>query len=92
MSLISFFERIYHQLLLDDNVSRNFTTYCDNIRKTIKSLTIDLRSKEHMLQETIENWRIYHNLYETFEKWLIDGEQILRRSSDEKLVRKYISP
>jgi len=92
LSLISFFERIYHQLLLDDNVSRNFTTYCDNIRKTIKSLTIDLRSKEHMLQETIENWRIYHNLYETFEKWLIDGEQILRRSSDEKLVRKYISP
>jgi hypothetical protein len=39
-----------------------------------------------MLQETINNWRIYHNSYDSLEKWLDEGEHVLRRSSDEKLV------
>jgi 3-phenylpropionate/cinnamic acid dioxygenase small subunit len=41
-----------------------------------------------MLQETINNWRTYHNLYDSLEKWLNEGEHILRRSSEEKLVSK----
>jgi hypothetical protein len=39
-----------------------------------------------MLQETINNWKIYHNLYDSLENWLNEGERILRRSSEEKLV------
>ncbi len=70
----------------DDNISKEFIAYCENIRRTIKSVTIDLKSKEHMLQETISNWQIYHNLYDSLEKWLNDGEHVLRRSAEEKLV------
>ncbi len=39
-----------------------------------------------MLQETINNWKIYLNLYDSLENWLNEGERILRRSSEEKLV------
>ena len=39
-----------------------------------------------MLQETINNWKIYYNLYDSLEQWLNEGEFILRRSSEEKLV------
>jgi len=39
-----------------------------------------------MLQETINNWKIYHNLYDSLEKWLNEGEYVLRRSSEEKFV------
>jgi len=42
-----------------------------------------------MLQETINNWKIYHNLYDSLEKWLNEGEHVLRRSSEEKLVCIY---
>ena len=73
-------------IVKDDNISREFTAYCENIRKTVKSAALDLQTKEHMLQETMNNWRIYHNLYDSLEKWLNEGEQVLRRSSEEKLV------
>lgn len=73
-------------LFKDDNTSRDFTTYCENIRRTIKSITIDLKSKEHLLQETIANWKIYHTHYDSLENWLNEGEHVLRRSSEEKLV------
>jgi hypothetical protein len=39
-----------------------------------------------MLQETMDNWKTYHSTYDPLEKWLAEGEQILRRSSEEKLV------
>jgi hypothetical protein len=39
-----------------------------------------------MLQETINNWKIYLNLYDSLENWLNEGERILRRSSEEKVV------
>jgi hypothetical protein len=39
-----------------------------------------------MLQETINNWKIYHSQYDSLENWLNEGERILRRSSEEKLV------
>ncbi|CAF1393388.1 unnamed protein product [Rotaria sordida] len=70
----------------DDHISREFNAYCENIRKTMKNFNIDLKTKENMLQETINNWKIYHNLYDSLEKWLNEGEHVLRRSSDEKLV------
>lgn len=72
--------------ITDDNTSRDFTAYCENIRRTIKSITIDLKSKEHLLQETIANWKIYHTHCDSLENWLNEGEHVLRRSSEEKLV------
>lgn len=74
----------------DDNTSRDFIAYCENIRRTIKSLAIDLKSKEHILQETINNWKIYHTHYDSLESWLNEGEHVLRRSSEEKLVCRHI--
>jgi len=40
-----------------------------------------------MLQETLENWKTYESTYDQLDKWLAEGEQVLRRSSEEKLVR-----
>jgi hypothetical protein len=39
-----------------------------------------------LLQETTDNWRVYHSSFDQLEKWLAEGEQTLRRSADEKLV------
>ena len=39
-----------------------------------------------MLQETINDWKVYHSSYELLEKWLNEGEHALRRSAEEKLV------
>lgn len=39
-----------------------------------------------MLQETLNNWKIYNTTYDQLERWLAEGEQVLRRSSEEKLV------
>ncbi|CAF3109668.1 unnamed protein product, partial [Rotaria sp. Silwood2] len=50
----------------------------------MKNFNIDLKTKENMLQETINNWKIYYNLYDSLEKWLNEGEHVLRRSSEEK--------
>ncbi|CAF3725966.1 unnamed protein product [Adineta steineri] len=69
----------------DEEKSKEYNKYCDDIRKTIKSGTIDLKSKEHLLQETINNWKIFHSSYDSLEKWLNDGEAILGGTSDEKL-------
>lgn len=52
----------------------------------MKSFNIDLKTKEHILQETINNWKIYHSSYDSLEKWLNEGEHVLRLSSEEKLV------
>ncbi|CAM2712242.1 unnamed protein product [Rotaria socialis] len=68
-----------------DHVAREFHIYCENIRKTLKSFNVDLKAKEHMLQETISGWKVYHNLYASLENWLNEGEHVLRRSSEEKL-------
>ncbi|CAF4193831.1 unnamed protein product, partial [Rotaria magnacalcarata] len=70
----------------DDQVAREFHIYGENIRKTLKSFNVDLKAKEHMLQETISGWKVYHNLYDSLENWLNEGEHVLRRSSEEKLV------
>ncbi|CAF4691008.1 unnamed protein product, partial [Rotaria sp. Silwood2] len=68
----------------NDHISKEFNAYCENIRKTMKNFNIDLKTKENMLQETINNWKIYYNLYDSLEKWLNEGEHVLRRSSEEK--------
>jgi hypothetical protein len=39
-----------------------------------------------MLQETIDNWKIYESSYDQLDRWLAEGEQVLRRSPEEKLV------
>ena len=39
-----------------------------------------------MLQETMDNWKVYLNSYDQLERWLAEGEQVLRCSSEEKLV------
>jgi hypothetical protein len=49
-------------------------------------MTIDLDTQGHMLEETIENWKIYENSYDQLDKWLTEGERILQRSADDKLV------
>ena len=85
----------------DDRTAKEFHAYSDNIRKTLKSAVVDLKTKEHLLQETLDNWKVYQNSYEQLKVWLNEGEQILQRSLDEKLVsgdrlfeleRKNLSP
>lgn len=44
-----------------------------------------------MLQETLENWKIYDSSYDPLDKWLSEGEQILRRSSSEEKLVSYKS-
>jgi hypothetical protein len=39
-----------------------------------------------MLQETLDNWKIYESSYDQLDRWLNECEQVLRRSSEEKLV------
>ena len=56
------------------------------LRRTVKAMASDLKSKEQMLQETINDWKVYHSSYELLEKWLNEGEHVLRRSAEEKLV------
>ncbi|CAF1663438.1 unnamed protein product, partial [Adineta ricciae] len=70
----------------DDRTAKEFHAYSDNIRKTLKSAVVDLKTKEHLLQETLDNWKVYQNSYEQLKVWLNEGEQILQRSSDEKLT------
>ncbi|CAF4079785.1 unnamed protein product, partial [Rotaria sp. Silwood2] len=68
----------------DDQTSKGFNAYCEYVRKTLKSAALDLNTKEHMLQETIDNWKIYLSSYDQFERWLTEGDQVLLRSSEEK--------
>ncbi|CAF3955463.1 unnamed protein product, partial [Rotaria sordida] len=68
----------------DDQTSKGFNAYCEYVRKTLKSSALDLKTKEHMLQETMDNWKIYLNSYDQLEKWLTEGDQVLLRSSKEK--------
>lgn len=42
-----------------------------------------------MLQETLDNWKVYHNTYEQLERWLNEGDQVLQRSPQEKLVSSF---
>ncbi len=70
----------------DDRTAKEFQAYCEDVRKTLKSATVDFKTSEHLLQETLNNWKIYHNSYDQLDKWLAEGEQILRRSTEEKLV------
>lgn len=42
-----------------------------------------------MLQETLENWKIYDSSYDPLDGWLSEGEQILRRSSNEEKLVSY---
>ena len=51
-------------------------------------MSIELKSKEHLLQDTVHHWKIYHHSYEAVERWLEEGENVLRRSSDEKEVNE----
>ncbi|CAF4459410.1 unnamed protein product, partial [Rotaria magnacalcarata] len=60
--------------------------YCECVRKTLKSAALDLKTKEHMLQETLDNWKVYLSSYDQLERWLNEGDQVLQRSSQEKLV------
>ncbi|CAF3804026.1 unnamed protein product [Adineta steineri] len=69
----------------DERVAKEFHAYCENIRKILKSAVVDLKTKEHILQETLDNWKIYQNSYDQLKKWLTEGEQILQRSLEEKL-------
>lgn len=75
------------RVCLDDRMSKEFQAYCENIRRSVKSMSMDLKAKERLLQETIQQWRIYSNSYDSLLHWLQEGEYILRRSSEEKLVR-----
>ena len=68
-------------------MSKEFQAYCENIRRAVKSMAMDLKAKERLLQETIQQWRIYSTSYDSLVQWLQEGEYILRRSSEEKLVR-----
>jgi len=52
----------------------------------LKSSEFELPAHEHLLQETLENWKIYENTYDQLDQWLAEGEQIFRRSNEEKLV------
>lgn len=54
------------------------------IRQRLKSIGIELTSKEKLLQMTLESWKVYHELFEKLERWLSEGEQILRRPSTEE--------
>ncbi|CAF5217048.1 unnamed protein product [Rotaria magnacalcarata] len=70
----------------DDQTSKGFNAYCECVRKTLKSAALDLKTKEHMLQETLDNWKVYLSSYDQLERWLNEGDQVLQRSSQEKLV------
>jgi hypothetical protein len=70
----------------DDKTAKEFLAYCENVRKILKSASTNLKSVDHLLQETLENWKTYHSLFDQLEKWLAEGEQILLRSAEEKLV------
>lgn len=70
----------------DERASKDFQTYCENIRRTVKIMGVDLKAKEELLEELIHHWKVFLNNYETLEKWLQEGEYVLRRSSDEKMV------
>jgi hypothetical protein len=39
-----------------------------------------------MLQETINNWKIFHSSCDPLEKWLNEGADVLERTSEEKMV------
>ena len=70
--------------ITDERIAREWQAYGENIRKILKSATIDLKSKEHMLHETLDNWKVYHSSYGQLKSWLGEGEQILRRRSDDE--------
>ncbi|CAF1053347.1 unnamed protein product [Adineta ricciae] len=75
----------YNQLIKkDDERAREYQMYCDKIRRTAKTVSTDLESKQHLLEETISSWRIYHELYDSLEDWLSKGEHMLGQTSEEK--------
>ena len=71
----------------DDERAREYQMYCDRIRRTAKSASIDLEAKKHLLEETISSWRIYHELYDSLADWLSKGEHMLGQTSEEKNVK-----
>ena len=75
---------------LDDHVGKEFLAYCEQVRKLLKSISTDLKSKEHLISETLNNWNIYENLFDQLEKWFNDGRRVLLRSADEQLVNHFV--
>lgn len=47
---------------------------------------MDFKTQERLLEETLENWKIYETSYDPLDRWLAEGEQMQRRSGDEKQV------
>lgn len=47
---------------------------------------MELSAQERLLGETLENWKIYEASYDPLDRWLAEGEQMQRRSGDEKQV------
>lgn len=68
-------------------MSKELHACCENIRRAVKNMPRELKPKECLLQETLQHWRIDSNWYDALIQWLQEGEYILRRSSEEKLVR-----
>jgi len=52
----------------------------------LKSTTLELESQGRMLQETMDNWNTYEKFYGQLDEWLTEGERILQRSDEDKLV------
>jgi hypothetical protein len=49
----------------------------------VKNMSMDLKSKERLLQETMQQWRIYSSSYDPLIQWLQEGEYICHHGLDE---------
>lgn len=70
----------------DDRTSKELTAFCEQLRKNLKSFATEFKSKEHLLQETLDKWNIYEQNSQQLEKWFNDGRRLLMRPVDEQLV------
>lgn len=79
------------RIFLDDRLGKEFLAYCETIRQRLKSLGRELESKEKLFQLTLQSWRTYHDLFEKLERWLKEGDEILRRPSSEEKFQHFAS-
>jgi hypothetical protein len=73
---------------IDGPIVKEFDVYCERIRRTLNKSMITIESQGNLLDETLGNWHIYENSYESLEQWLNENEQVLRQTSQDKQVRR----
>lgn len=82
-------QQVVEEYKRDGNISRNDYFEIDKFMRETedrwKSVSMELRCCQNMLEEVVANWKRWDALSDDFEGWLCRAEQKVRASEDERL-------